>query len=77
MRLFTQKKLNQYVTDEVIADRLNHMEASARKAAVEALHYYTCVRTIDTWRKILDEAEKSGDKYVSMAELIVKAGFKR
>jgi hypothetical protein len=78
MKIFLrQKDLDRYVTDEVVADRLNQLDVIARRAAADALHYYTCVRTIEDWRKILAEAEKSENKYMSMAELVVAAGFKR
>lgn len=54
------------------------MEATARKAASDAIHYYTAVRTTERWREIIDEADKEGtDKYLSMADLIVKSGFKK
>jgi hypothetical protein len=51
------------------------MEAAARNAALNALHYYVAIRSIDDWRKILDEAEKSKDTYISLADLVRKAGF--
>lgn len=53
------------------------MDATVRRAATEAIHYYTSVRSTDEWRKILDTADASGKRYVSMAELIITSGFKR
>lgn len=77
IRIFTKKGLDKYVTDEVIADRLNFMDATARNAASNAVHSIVCMRTIETWRELLDKAEKSGDKYKSLAELIVEARIKK
>lgn len=77
MRIFTKKGLERHVAEQVKLKSFSQMEAISRNAAAHAIHYYVCVRTIDTWRKLLDEAEKSGNKYMSLADLIVKAGFKK
>jgi len=77
VRLFTKKQLDRYVTDEVIADRLNHSQTVATEAAKAAVHYYVAWRTLDEWRSIIDEAEKQGEKYISLAKLIVEAGIKK
>lgn len=53
------------------------MQAAARNAALNAIHYYVALRTIKEWHRLLDEAEKSGEKYLSLAELIIKSGYKK
>lgn len=76
MRLFTKKQLAKHDADIRIADRHEFMQATARNAAKDAVHYIVCFRTIETWRELLDEAEKRGDKYTSLAELLVTAKVK-
>jgi hypothetical protein len=71
------KKLNAWIDERLRRRDASFMEATARNAARDAIHYYTCLRTIDQWRHLLDEAEKSGDKYVSMADLVIESGFKK
>lgn len=69
MKVFwTKKSLDKYVTDEVIADRLNFMEATASNAAKNALHYYVAYRTLEWWRDAINKAEKASSKYMSLAE---------
>lgn len=77
MRIFTKKGLERHIAEQVKLRTFPQMEAISRNAATYAIHYYVCVRSIDDWRKMLDEAEKSGNKYMSLADLIVKAGFKK
>lgn len=71
------KRINAWIDEQLRQRDRSFMEATAGNAARDAVHYYTAVRTIDSWRKILDEAEKSGEKYLSMADLITKSGFKK
>ena len=73
---FTKKQLDRYNRRQVEADRLKFMEGIARNGARAAVHSIVCMRTIETWRQLLDEAEKSGDKYVSLADLIIKEKIK-
>lgn len=77
MRIFTKKGLERYVEDQVKLKSFPQMEAISRNAAAHAIHYYICVRTIEEWHRLLDEAAKEGNKYMSLAELIVKSGFKK
>lgn len=67
MKIFWTKKALQ---DYVALDRYNFMDATARNAAIDAVHYYLCWRTLDWWREAIDKAEKQGSKYVSLAELV-------
>lgn len=69
MRFVSDKQL----ADLIARDRLEFMEAIARKGSVEAVHSLISRRSFEDWRKLLDEAEKHGDKYVKLAELIVEA----
>lgn len=73
MRIFwTQRKLDEYI-NERLGLTYEVREQIARKAAADALHYYSCFRTFEWWHKALDEAEKSGkDKYMSLAQLFTK-----
>jgi predicted peroxiredoxin len=77
MRIFTKKGLERHVAEQVKLKSFSQMEAISRNAAAHAIHYYVCVRTIDEWHRLLDEAAKSGNKYMSLAELVVKSGFKK
>lgn len=77
MKLFhnlqiTIKDFKEYRRDKV-ASRSIWMPAVARNAARQAIHYYACKRTIGWYRIQLDKAEKSGNKYMSLAELMLIA----
>ena len=70
MRIFlTKRSLENYLQTEVLKDRHKFMQATARNAAADALHYYVCYRTLDWWRQAIEQAEQQGNKYVSLAEL--------
>lgn len=74
---FTKKQLAKYNRQQVEADRVKFMEGTARNGATAAVHSIVCMRPISEWRRLLDEAEKSGNKYRSLAELIIEAKIKR
>lgn len=46
--------------------------SAAHQAATESVHYYFAFRDLDWWRKAIDEAEKSGEKYLAFAQLVTK-----
>lgn len=69
MRIFlTKKSLQRYVDQH----KVDFSQANSNNAAKYALHYYVCYRTLDWWRKTIDEAEKDGNKYMSLAEGFLK-----
>lgn len=73
MKIFwTKQSLIDHDHDVAIRDRAKFMQATASNAAKNALHYYICFRSFDWWREKLDEAEKAGDKYMSLAEMFTK-----
>lgn len=57
---------------EEIAFRKGWTDAIARKAVKAGLHHFIARRPIDWFRKQLDEAEKHGEKYVTLAELMLE-----
>jgi predicted peroxiredoxin len=77
IRIYTKKRLERHIAEQVKLRTFPQMEAISRNAAKYAIHYYVAVRSIDQWHKILDEAAKDGNKYMSLADLIMKAGFKK
>lgn len=69
-------RINNWIDDRLKARDRSFFEAQIRRGATDALHYYTCVRPISEWRRILDEAEKDdANKYMSMADLIIRSGY--
>lgn len=69
MRIFwTKRALDEH--DQAHAARFG--EGVAHNAAIEAVHYYVAFRDLGWWRKAIDKADKSGKKYLTLAELVAQ-----
>lgn len=69
---WTKKQLAKHDEQVRINDRHEFMQGTARNAAKNAIHYYVVFRTLGWWRETIDEAEKNGNKYMSLAEGFIK-----
>lgn len=71
MRLFlTKHSLDDYTHRHILEAHAHLLQATAKNAAQDAVHYYLCWRSLDWWRKSIDDAEKSGNQYVRLADLL-------
>lgn len=53
-----------------IARRNIWMKAVAHNAAKEAVQHYVSWRSLDWWKKQIEEAEKRQEKYMALADFI-------
>lgn len=69
---FRQKTFDREIDAAVHKRNANFIQSIANNAAKEAVHYYICWRTLDWWRNAISEAEKDGNKYIRLADLLTK-----
>lgn len=69
MRIFwTKRALDEH--DQAHAARFS--DGVAHNAAIEAVHYYVAFRALGWWKEAIEQAEKDGNKYLTLAGLVAK-----